>query len=367
MTREALPPAPAPPPAEVPPPLRLLLVDDEALARLRLRTLLQDEPGVELAGEAADADAVLALLMRPGAPRVDALLLDVRMPGRDGLRLAAALQALPRPPAVVFVTAHGEHALRAFELRALDYLTKPVRRDRLHQALQRLREHQTLERLREHQSLERLRGHQALEGLREHQAMQRLGEPPPLQRPGEPQAPLPGGCGQPAGPAAAAAAAATAALAEPALVVTDRGRLLRVPLSEILLLRAGHKLVTVRTAAHSWVLDESLAELEQRLAALAALVDAPGAPPRFLRVHRSALVARHAVRALQRRALPAEPGGAAEGADGAQAPADPAPELPGGPADAADAAEGWAVYLQALDEWLPVSRRQLAAVRAALR
>jgi two-component system response regulator AlgR len=310
------------------PPLRLLLVDDEALARLRLRTLLQDEPGVELAGEAADADAALALLMRPGAPAVDALLLDIRMPGRDGLRLAAALQALPRPPAVVFVTAHAEHALRAFELRALDYLTKPVRRDRLAAALQR---------------------------LREQRALQQAAQTPPMA------GPVASGAGS--GPVVAAFQPA----AEPALVVTDRGRLLRVPLPEILLLQAGHKLVTLRTAAHAYVLDESLAELEQRLAALAALVDAPDAPPRFLRVHRSALVARHAVRALQRRELPAsaddevEPGEAAGTAEAAEAAETTEAAGPGAPA------ERWAVHLPALDEWLPVSRRQLAAVRAALR
>ncbi len=239
-------------------PLRLLIVDDEALARLRLRSLVDSLPeaGAVVVGEAGDAETALALLQ---AAPADAVLLDIRMPGRDGLRLAAALQALPQPPAVVFVTAHAEHALQAFELEAVDYLTKPVRRERLLAALQRVKQ--------------RLR----------------------------PEAgPLPGG---------------------PALVVNDRGRVLRLPHAEVLYLKAEQKYVTLRTAQHCYVLDETLTELEQRLG---------GA---FIRVHRNALVARRAIRALELR-----------------------------DADA----DGWAVRVAPLDEWLAVSRRQVAAVRAAL-
>jgi two-component system response regulator AlgR len=145
--------------------------------------------------------------------------------------------------------------------------------------------------------------------------------------------------------AAPAPAEATAVRALPALVVADRGRVLRVPLDEVLYLRAGAKLVTLRTAGRQHLLDESLAELEQRLASLQALVDPPGVPPRFLRVHRNALVAVQAVRALERREGVGE-GGAGEGDS--------------------EAASGWAVRVAPLDEWLAVSRRQVAAVRAAL-
>jgi two-component system response regulator AlgR len=124
-------------------PLQLLIVDDEPLARLRLRTLIADvqasaAPGAapwEVAGEAASADEAMRLL---GQHSVHALLLDIHMPGRNGLQLAQALRAMAEPPAVVFVTAHDEHALQAFELHAVDYLTKPVRRERLAEALQRL-------------------------------------------------------------------------------------------------------------------------------------------------------------------------------------------------------------------------------------
>ena len=115
----------------------------------------------------------------------------------------------------------------------------------------------------------------------------------------------------------------------PVLVVSDRGRLLRLPVHEVLYLKAELKYVTLRTPAHSYVLDDPLSELEQRLG------------DGFLRVHRNALVARSAVRALQRRR-----GDGASGDEGH--------------------AEHWAVQLMPTGEWLAVSRRQLAAVREAL-
>jgi two-component system response regulator AlgR len=240
--------------------MHVLIVDDESLARLRLRTLLEDiAPTLAPLSwvDAPDADTALAALhTRPA----DVVLLDIHMPGRDGLKLAAALKSLPQPPAVIFVTAHAEHALQAFELQALDYLTKPVRRERLLAALQRV--------------------------------------PPPVAAPVAP---------------------------EPVLVVSDRGRVLRLPVREVLLLKAEQKYVTLRTAQHSYVLDESLNELEQRLGAS------------FLRVHRNALVAVAAIRALAQRA------GGDEGEG-----------------------EGWAVRVAPLDEWIAVSRRQVAAVKAAL-
>mgnify|MGYP002655001866 FL=1 len=103
--------------------MRVLIVDDEPLARQRLRFLVEGLSGhdatlrIDSVAEAGDADAALAVLQ---ASPADVVLLDIQLPGRDGLRLAPALQALPQPPIVVFVTAHGEHALRAFELQALD-------------------------------------------------------------------------------------------------------------------------------------------------------------------------------------------------------------------------------------------------------
>ena len=251
--------------------LRVLLVDDEALARLRLRSLLAqiDEPACAVVGEAADATQALA---QCHDNTCDVLLLDIGLPGRDGMQLATALRALPTPPSVVFVTAHAEHALRAFEIDAADYLTKPVSRERLRSALQRV--------------AQRRRGSEA-------------------------SAPVP------------------ATDAAPVLVVHDRGRVLRLPLAEVLYLKAELKYVTLRTTEHSYVLDDPLSELEQRLG------------DGFLRVHRNALVARAAVRELQRRRE--DPALAEEGTS-----------------------EYWAVQVVPTGEWLAVSRRQLAAVREAL-
>lgn len=242
--------------------LTVLVVDDEALARARLRTLLGDckTPTASVEGEAANATQAIELLRRQ---RFDVALLDIRMPGADGLTLAQALRDLPHPPALIFVTAHAEHAVQAFELEAVDYLTKPVRLERLQLALQKA---------------ERLVLNQKEAG---------------------PEMP------------------------EDVLVIQGRNRTERVPLSEVLYLKAEQKYVTVRTAEKSHILDGSLSELEKKYAS------------QFLRIHRNALVARRAVRALEKHYDPEE-------------------------------GEGWAVRLNGLDELLVVSRRQLAAVREVI-
>ena len=242
--------------------LRALIVDDETLARSRLRTLLGDctEPAVRVEAEAANAtQAIEALRRQP----LDVALLDVNMPGANGLALAQALRELPLPPAVVFVTAHAEHAVQAFDLEATDYLTKPVRLERLQQALQKVE-----------------------------RALRSRGE-------------------------------AAAAAPQEMLLIQERGRTERVPLAEVLYFKAELKYVTVRTAVKTYILDGSLSELEEKY------------PTQFMRVHRNALVARHAVRALEKHEDPEE-------------------------------GEGWAVRLSGLDELIAVSRRQLAAVREAI-
>lgn len=249
--------------------LRVLIVDDEDLARSRLKLLVADcvDPPAQVVAEAANASQALAWLAMHNA---DVLLLDVQMPGLAGTELAARLKQQANAPAVVFVTAHAEHALKAFELDVVDYLTKPVRRERLQAALARV-------------------------------AQRRAKAAPPAVAP---------------------------ATDEPMLVVSDRGRIVRVPVQEVLYLKAELKYVTLRTAVHTYVLDDALTDLEQRLGA------------DFLRVHRNALVARRAVRALERRQLEAT--------------------------SEDEAAEGWAVRVSPTDEWLAVSRRQVAAVREAL-
>ena len=266
----------------VPSILKVLLVDDESLARLRMRSLLEGcvDPRVEVAAEASSASQAQAWLREH---RCDLVLLDVQMPGLDGLQLAGSLRAQAEQggpsPAVVFVTAHAEHALQAFDLEATDYLTKPVRRERLQAALQRV--------------------------------AQRLAERAAMQARPEGQA-LPGD------------------EAGGVINVTERGRLLRVPLAEVLYFKAELKYLTLRTATQSLVMDGSLSDLEPRLR------------ERFLRVHRNALVAKSAVRELQRHALGHE--GDEDG----------------------DGGDGWAVRIAGVNEWLAVSRRQVAAVREAL-
>lgn len=242
--------------------LTILLVDDEALARSRLRTLLGDckAPAAQVGAEAGDAVQAMQALQHQA---FDAVLLDIHMPGADGLMLARNIAALPHPPAVVFVTAYAEHAVQAFELEAVDYLTKPVRLQRLEQALQKV---------------ERF-----------------LQVRPALQAP----------------------------KIEETVLIQDRGRTERVPLAEVLYFKAELKYITVRTTRRSYILDGSLGELE-------ALYGG-----RFLRIHRNALIARHAVRALEKHFDPEE-------------------------------GEGWAVRLHGLDELLAVSRRQLSAVREAI-
>ena len=243
--------------------LRVLIVDDEPLARARLRTLLGDchAPSALVCGEAGNANEALVLLK---SETFDVALLDIHMPGSDGLVLANTMRSLAQPPAVVFVTAYANHAVQAFEVEAVDYLTKPVRAERLQQALQK-----------------------AERSLRERR-----------------------------GPM-------TEVLQE-VLLIQDRGRTERVLLSEVVYLKSEFKYLTVRTAARSHIYDGSLAEFEERY------------PARFVRVHRNALVARAAIRALEKY-------------------------------DDGEDAEGWALRLEGIAEPVVVSRRQLACVREALK
>jgi two-component system response regulator AlgR len=261
-----------------PPPLAVLIVDDERLARLRLRSLVETCPEPRAAVVAEAATVAEALRWLDNTP-CDLVLLDIVMPGGNGLKLADDIRRRPSPPWVVFVSAHSEHALRAFEVDAVDYLTKPVRRERLQAALLRV--------------------------------AQRRAQAPP------------------------------AVLTGRVIVVSDRGRVLRVPVAEVLYLKAEQKYVTLCSSRGNWLLDDALAELEQRLG------------EGFLRVHRNALVAVAAVRALARRGA----GGSGAASVAADAGSDGQ--------TAAELDEGWQVQL-ANGDWLAVSRRQLPAVREVL-
>ena len=117
-------------------PMRVLIADDEPLARERLRGLLAEEPGVQVVAEAGDGHAALHACAEH---HPDMVLLDISMPGIDGLETARHLAAFDPRPAVVFCTAYDAHALSAFDAQAIDYLVKPVRPERLSAALERVR------------------------------------------------------------------------------------------------------------------------------------------------------------------------------------------------------------------------------------
>lgn len=112
--------------------MKVLIVDDEPLARARLRRQLANLPGVEVVGEADNGDRALAACAQ-WQPQV--LLMDIRMPGLDGLSAARELARQPAPPAIIFCTAYDEYALDAFDANAIGYLLKPVNQDKLAQAL----------------------------------------------------------------------------------------------------------------------------------------------------------------------------------------------------------------------------------------
>ena len=186
--------------------IRIFLADDESPARERLKELLQDIAGdvpSVVAGEAANGIEALERLPASGA---QVLLLDIRMPGMDGLELARHLSALDNAPAVVFVTAHDKHAIEAFELNALDYLLKPVRAARLAAALKKA----------------------AAAGAPRRESLARAADGP-----------------------------------REYLSVAERNRIVLVPVRDIVFLRAEQKYVTVRTREREHLIEESLIALER--------------------------------------------------------------------------------------------------------
>ena len=118
-----------------PPRLRAILVDDEPLARTQLASRLMAHPEIEIVGEAEDVPSAFELI---SSERPDVIFLDIKMPKKTGFALLPKLEAINPQPAVVFVTAFDEYAIRAFEANALDYLTKPVSPERLAKTIARL-------------------------------------------------------------------------------------------------------------------------------------------------------------------------------------------------------------------------------------
>jgi two-component system response regulator AlgR len=110
----------------------ILIADDEPLARERMRRLIEGMPDYRTCGEAADGSSALRLVAEQDP---DIILLDIRMPGEDGLTVAEKLSAMVHPPAVIFCTAYDHYAINAFEVQAVAYLLKPIRREALADAL----------------------------------------------------------------------------------------------------------------------------------------------------------------------------------------------------------------------------------------
>lgn len=251
-------------------PLSVMIVDDEAPARARLRDLLADidgqMPNVVIAEAANGLLAVEAIARLSAAGSgLDVALVDIRMPTMDGIELARHLTQLENPPGIIFVTAYDNYAVHAFELNAIDYLVKPVRSQRLATALQKVR-------------------------------LTRSTLTPKLL------------AGLPQG-------------SRSHLSCRERGRLLLIALPDIIYLKADLKYVTARTASREYLLDESLTHLEEEFSA------------RFIRLHRSALVAREAIAGFEK-------------------------------SDADEADTQWQAILTGIPERLPVSRRQWPLVKS---
>jgi two-component system response regulator AlgR len=246
-------------------PLRVLIVDDEAPARRRLRDVLADcaeQLAVDIVGEAGSGVEAMEQVQRQP---VDAVLLDIRMPDMDGLECAAHLNRLTAPPAIIFSTAYDAYACQAFDLNAVDYLLKPVRADRLVRALSRAHRLSAT----------------ALDHLREAHPKARSH-----------------------------------------LSLNEKGRIVLIPVTDILYLKAELKYVTVRTPAREFLIEESLTRLESEF------------DEAFLRIHRNCLVATARIREVGK--------------------------MPGDD-------DGHFLRLDGLDERLPVSRRQYSALREKIK
>lgn len=213
--------------------MRIIIVDDEPLARSRLLAMITELDAGEVVGEADNGTDALRLVER-AAP--DIVLLDIRMPGMDGIEVARHLAATMRPPAVIFTTAYDSHALAAIEANAVDYLLKPIRKPRLQAALERAT---TLTRAQ-------------LAGL---EAVEPVGESKRTRT---------------------------------HISATLHGNLQLLPLGEIRFFRAEHKYVTARYPEGQLIIEDTLSSLEQEFQG------------RFVRVHRNALIAKAHVRGIER-------------------------------------------------------------------
>lgn len=211
--------------------LKVLIADDEALARNRLKDLLDDIDNISVVGEAKNGkEAIdLATTLQP-----DLMLLDIRMPLMDGLEAAEHAQKLEPKPHVIFTTAYDAYAIRAFDLNAIDYLLKPIRLERLQAAIEKglalqPQTQQTMEALK---PLQKTRSH---------------------------------------------------------FSIHERGRVILVPIEDIIYCRAELKYITVRTSEKEHLLEGSLTHLESEFG------------EEFVRLHRNCLVAKTFIKGYEKR------------------------------------------------------------------
>ena len=245
-------------------PLSIFVVDDEPHARNRIKELLVDcaeQLPLEVVGEAGNGREALDKLAEVHA---DVVLLDIRMPQMDGLELAMHLNKLDKPPVIIFTTAYDSHALKAFELHAIDYLLKPIRLGRLFDALMHAR---------------------SAVPVRTEELQELLPEP------------------------------------RKNLSIHERGKIMLIPIEDVLYLRAELKYITVRTAENEYLIEESLTALEKEFAT------------RFVRIHRNCLVAKDEIEGFEK------------------------------VADDETGESHWTVKLKGIDEKLAISRRQQYIVK----
>lgn len=210
--------------------LKLIIADDEAPARNRLRELLADINTIAVVAEAKNGHEALHFA---NEHQPEIVLLDIRMPSMDGIEAAQHLQKMPSPPAIIFTTAFDSYAMQAFDIHAVDYLLKPIRFERLQTAISKARA------LMPNQ-LEALT---PLNPRRSH------------------------------------------------ISINERGRVLLIPVVEIIYLRAELKYITVRTAEREYLLEESLTHLEQEFVDI------------FVRLHRNCLVANAYILGYEKRSV----------------------------------------------------------------
>lgn len=216
--------------------IRVLICDDEPLALDRMRRMLEKVPATVCVGEAENGQE---LLQQVPQLQPDLILLDIRMPGMDGLQAASRLSESENPPAIVFCTAYDEHAIEAFKVNAVDYLLKPVRQDDLEKALNKAsRVNKTqLQAVRKE-----MRGEEAVEGDEKEREY---------------------------------------------ISARSRRGIELIPVADVRYFLADQKYVTVRHSQGETLLDETLKDLEQEFG------------DRFVRVHRNALVALAYVEGLE--------------------------------------------------------------------